>query len=101
MKRVDMSHMKDSEIADALTEVRILASVRHRNVCAFLEAFVEKGRELVLVLDFCDGGDLGQIVENARKCRRLLGEPKIWNYVVQRGRGVHPRGGKTRADTPT
>jgi NIMA (never in mitosis gene a)-related kinase len=47
MKRVNISHMKDAEIGDALTEIRVLASVRHRNVVPFLESFVEKGRELV------------------------------------------------------
>ncbi|KAH8072299.1 serine/threonine kinase [Aureococcus anophagefferens] len=83
MKRVNISHMKDAEIGDALTEIRVLASVRHRNVVPFLESFVEKGRELVLVLDFCDGGDLAAVVEQARKARRLLGEAKIWHYAVQ------------------
>ena len=89
MKRVDISRLKDSEIADALTEIRVLASIRHRNVCAFLEAFVERGRELVMVLDFCDGGDLATVVESARKARRLLGEAKIWNYAVQIIDGLH------------
>ncbi|KAH8070259.1 serine/threonine kinase [Aureococcus anophagefferens] len=102
MKRVNISHMKDAEIGDALTEIRVLASVRHRNVVPFLESFVEKGRELVLVLDFCDGGDLAAVVEQARKARRLLGEAKIWHYAVQLVDGLrYPPGRQKRATCPT
>lgn len=32
MKRINISNLSKNEIADALTEVRILASVRHRNI---------------------------------------------------------------------
>ena len=102
MKRVNISHMKDAEIGDALTEIRVLASVRHRNVVPFLESFVEKGRELVLVLDFCDGGDLAAVVEQARKARRLLGEAKIWHYAVQLVDGLrYPPGRQKSATCPT
>ena len=35
MKRVKLSGMPDIEVADALNEVRVLASVKHANVCGF------------------------------------------------------------------
>ncbi|KAJ1462190.1 kinase-like domain-containing protein, partial [Pelagophyceae sp. CCMP2097] len=83
MKRVDISKLSPKEVDDALTEVRILASVRHRNVVSFLEAFVERARELIMVLDFCDAGDLSQQIDLHRNQRRYLPEARIWHYLIQ------------------
>ena len=39
LKRVKIGKMSKREIQDALNEIRFLASIRHRNVVGFLEAF--------------------------------------------------------------
>ncbi|EOD31441.1 serine/threonine protein kinase, partial [Emiliania huxleyi CCMP1516] len=40
-----------------LSEVRLLASIRHDNVVGYLESFIEAG-SLHIVMELCDGGDL-------------------------------------------
>ena len=40
LKRVKIGKMSKREIQDALNEIRFLASIRHRNVVGFLEAFL-------------------------------------------------------------
>ena len=42
LKRVKMSKLSDKEQANALNEVRILASIRHPNVVTYKEAFFEE-----------------------------------------------------------
>ena len=42
LKKVKMSKLSDKEKENALNEVRILASVRHKSLCAFNEAFVDE-----------------------------------------------------------
>ena len=68
--------MPDIEVADALNEVRVLASVKHQNVCGFLEAFCESS-ELVVIIDFCERGDLSQRIDRAKRGRRLIEEGQI------------------------
>lgn len=41
LKKVKMGNLSEKEKQNALNEVRILASLRHRNVIAYKEAFVD------------------------------------------------------------
>jgi NIMA (never in mitosis gene a)-related kinase len=41
LKRVKMSGLSDKEKENAINEVRILASIKHKNVISYKEAFIE------------------------------------------------------------
>ena len=42
LKKVKMGKLSDKEKENALNEVRILASIKHKNICAYHEAFVDE-----------------------------------------------------------
>ena len=42
LKKVKMGKLTDKEKENALNEVRILASIRHKSICSFHEAFVDE-----------------------------------------------------------
>ena len=42
LKKVKMGKLSDKEKENALNEVRILASIRHTNICAYHEAFIDE-----------------------------------------------------------
>ena len=44
---------------------------------------MERGRELLIVLDLCDNGDLNGQIEQHRKVRSYIPEGRVWNYVIQ------------------
>jgi serine/threonine protein kinase len=44
MKRVKIGKMGKKEVSDALNEIRFLASIRHKNIVGFLEAFLGTSR---------------------------------------------------------
>lgn len=50
-----------------MNEVRILASIQHPNVVAYKEAFIEEEKNLCIIMEYADDGDLYQkIVEHQR-----------------------------------
>eukprot|EP00601_Ochromonadales_sp_CCMP2298_P000851 CAMPEP_0173168290 /NCGR_PEP_ID=MMETSP1141-20130122/63_1 /TAXON_ID=483371 /ORGANISM="non described non described, Strain CCMP2298" /LENGTH=314 /DNA_ID=CAMNT_0014089983 /DNA_START=114 /DNA_END=1053 /DNA_ORIENTATION=+ len=84
MKRVKINKMSKKEIADALNEIRFLASIRHKNVVGFLEAFLENNEtELCIVMEYCGCGDLAQKVERYKRKRQYIDEKVIWKYLIQ------------------
>eukprot|EP01017_Pseudomicrothorax_dubius_P006865 TRINITY_DN12041_c0_g1_i1.p1 TRINITY_DN12041_c0_g1~~TRINITY_DN12041_c0_g1_i1.p1 ORF type:complete len:487 (+),score=92.05 TRINITY_DN12041_c0_g1_i1:45-1505(+) len=89
LKRVKMDGLSDKERANALNEVRILASIRHPNVVCYKEVFIEEEtNSLCIVMEFADDGDLyGRIVQ-AQKKGQLLPEAEIWRTFVQMVRGL-------------
>lgn len=84
LKRVKIGKMSKKEVSDALNEIRFLASIRHKNVVGFLEAFLENNEtELCIVMEYCGCGDLSAKVERYKKRRQLIEEAVIWRYVIQ------------------
>jgi NIMA (never in mitosis gene a)-related kinase len=84
LKRVKINKMSKKEIADALNEIRFLASIRHKNIVGFLEAFLENNEtELCIVMEYCGCGDLAQKVERYKRRRQYIDEDVIWRYLIQ------------------
>lgn len=52
-----MGSLGEKEKANALNEVRILASIEHPNIISYKESFFD-GNNLCVVMELCDGGDL-------------------------------------------
>jgi NIMA (never in mitosis gene a)-related kinase len=42
LKKVKMGKLSDKEKDNALNEVRILASIQHKSICAYHEAFIDE-----------------------------------------------------------
>ena len=84
LKRVKINKMSKKEIADALNEIRFLASIRHKNIVGFLEAFLESDEtELCIVMEYCGCGDLAQKVDRYKRRRQYIDETAIWRYLIQ------------------
>ncbi len=84
LKRVKISKMSKKEIADALNEIRFLASIRQKNIVGFLQAFLENNdTELCIIMEYCGCGDLSQKVERYKRKRQYIDEQVIWKYLIQ------------------
>ena len=68
MKKVKMGKLTGKEKDNSLNEVRILASVNHVNVIGYKEAFFEDASNtLCVVMEYADGGDLLQLINEHKK----------------------------------
>lgn len=83
LKKVKIGALSDKEKNNALNEVRILASVKHPNVIAYKEAFIdEDSKSLCLILEYANGGDLFQTITKYQKMKDLLDEKDIWKIFI-------------------
>ncbi len=90
LKRVKINKMSKKEISDALNEIRFLASVRHKNIVGFLEAFLENNEtELCIIMEYCGCGDLAQKVERYKRRKTYIDEDVIWRYLIQSLKALH------------
>lgn len=59
MKKVKLAQLSTKEKENALNEIRILASVCHKNVIGYKEAFFDEfTNELCIIMELANGGDL-------------------------------------------
>ena len=59
MKKVKLMALSHREKENSLNEIRILASIEHKNIIGYKEAFFDEGTNMLcIVMEIADGGDL-------------------------------------------
>ncbi len=90
LKKVSLKSLKNKEMENALNEIRILASIKNRNIIGYKEAFIEKKTgDLCIVMDFAGGGDLSQKIKECKKLKKRIPEALIIKYFYQLTVALH------------
>ena len=84
MKRVKIGGLTKKELENSFNEVRLLASLNHKNVIGYREAFYDqKSKTLNIVMEYADDGDLSTKIKLAKKKQAFFEEAKIWSTLIQ------------------
>ena len=51
---------------NALSEKQVMSQICHRNVCKYIDSFVESGNKLCLIMEYADKGDLNQYLQRLK-----------------------------------
>ena len=90
MKRVKLSQLEKKEKENALNEVRILASIDHKNIIGYKEAFFDdKSKTLNIVMEYADGGDLNSKIKEIKQKKLFFEEKQIWSTLIQILQGLN------------
>ncbi|CAL6051499.1 Kinase [Hexamita inflata] len=82
MKVIAISNMKQTERAEALREAEVLKQFDHPNIVKYVATFMDK-RNLYIVMEYADGGDIHQLIEDQKKSGVPMPEDQIMFYFVQ------------------
>ncbi|XP_033608128.1 uncharacterized protein LOC111866412 isoform X2 [Cryptotermes secundus] len=82
IKRINFSRMTEQEKNEAMREVEVLAKLQHPYIVAYKESF-EYGKNLYIVMDYCEGGDLYTKIREYAQKERYFSEDIILNWFVQ------------------
>ncbi|CAL6059320.1 Kinase [Hexamita inflata] len=74
--------MKQTERAEALREAEVLKQFDHPNIVKYVDTFMDK-RNLYIVMEYADGGDIHQLIEDQKKSGVPMPEDQIMFYFVQ------------------
>jgi NIMA (never in mitosis gene a)-related kinase len=89
LKKVSMAPLSTKERENALNEVRILASIKHPNVVAYKEAFIEEAEQsLCIVMEYADDGDVYQKIVQLQKSKAHFEEDDVWKIFIGMCRGL-------------
>lgn len=76
--------MTERDRRQIVSEVNILRTLHHENVVRYEERFVDtENGILYIVMELCDGGDLGTIIKRCRRSGTSLPEDTVWAYFAQ------------------
>eukprot|EP00746_Dinoflagellata_sp_MGD_P125244 gnl/MRDRNA2_/MRDRNA2_59976_c0_seq1.p1 gnl/MRDRNA2_/MRDRNA2_59976_c0~~gnl/MRDRNA2_/MRDRNA2_59976_c0_seq1.p1 ORF type:complete len:391 (+),score=54.73 gnl/MRDRNA2_/MRDRNA2_59976_c0_seq1:89-1261(+) len=82
MKEIDVGRMDRKERQVAENEVKCLSAVKHPYIVRYWESFME-GRFLCIVMDYCEGGDLFQLVQHHKQRGRPIPESNVIQWFTQ------------------
>ena len=80
IKQIPLFGLTPQEIKEVKTEANILSQIKSIYVVKFFDSF-EENNILNIVMEYCDGGDLEQLIENKKKFP--LEEDLIWKIFIQ------------------
>ena len=90
MKRVKIIQLQEKEKQNALNEIRILASLNHKNIIGYKEAFFdEETQTLNIIMEYANDGDLSTKIKYNLKNGLIFRENIIWSYIIQILEGIN------------
>ncbi|CAD6886423.1 unnamed protein product [Tilletia laevis] len=95
-KELNFERMSERDRKQIVAEVNILRTLGHDNIVKYEERFVDKDRGILyIVMEYCEGGDLGSVIKRYRRSDSYLQEETVWCYLAQMTRALdacHYRG---------
>lgn len=77
IKKINTAKMNEKEIQATLGEAKILELLNHPNIIRFREIYKNSKREVCLVMDYADGGDLAKLIKDHKEQNLKLKESLI------------------------
>ena len=83
-KELNYGVMSEKEKQQIVSEVNILRELNHANIVKYFDRIIDKQRaKIYIIMEYCDGGDLQQLIRRCRKTQDSIGEDFIWKVLSQ------------------
>ena len=83
-KEISYGKMKEKEKQQLVSEVNILRELRHPNIVKYYDRIIDKANsKLYIVMEYCEKGDLGQLIKKCNRDKDFLSEDVIWKIFMQ------------------
>ncbi|KAF5209069.1 Protein kinase domain family protein [Clavispora lusitaniae] len=89
-KEIEYTSMNNQEKNHIISELRILRELDHPNIVRYLRHDHLPGKKAIHIYqEYCDGGDLGKVIQTFKKNKESVPEEFIWEVMVQMLLALH------------
>ncbi|GAM18256.1 hypothetical protein SAMD00019534_014310 [Acytostelium subglobosum LB1] len=83
-KEIFYGEMKEKEKQLLVNEVNILQKLKHPNIVRYYDRIIDKNAsKIYIIMEFCTGGDLSQLISKCKNESIFIDEEVIWRTLVQ------------------
>jgi NIMA (never in mitosis gene a)-related kinase len=76
--------MNERQKQQLINEVNILKDLKHENIVKYYDKVLDKrNTTLYIIMEYCAGGDLSQVINKCKETDRFISEDEIWNILMQ------------------
>jgi len=99
-KELDYGTMSDSEKQLLVSEVNLLRELKHDNIVRYHDRIIDKDTtKIYIIMEYCEGGDLAQLVNKHKKERKFIEETFVWKVLHQLSSALQECHSCTKAST--
>ena len=70
---MDYGSMSEAEKQMLVSEVNLLRELKHKHIVRYYDRVVDKSHTTIyIIMEYCEGGDLGSIISKCRKERYFM-----------------------------
>lgn len=81
-KEIRISHLDDKQREGALAESEVLKMMKHCNIIAYIDSYLE-GPRMYIIMEYADGGDLAEKIKERKEEEAHFAERDIMFIFVQ------------------
>lgn len=83
-KGMNYDELDDEKCDSLISEISVLRQLQHPNIVQYYHHLVNReAKSIYIVMECCDGGDLAQLIQQARMQRQRFEEQYIWRVLFQ------------------
>ena len=76
--------MAEKEKQQLVAEVNILRELKHPNIVRYYDRIIDKQKaKIYIVMEYCEGGDMGQLIKKCKRNNDYIAEDVIWKIFMQ------------------
>jgi NIMA (never in mitosis gene a)-related kinase len=82
--------MSEKEKEQIVSEVNILRELKHPNIVRYYDRIIDKKHSRIyIIMEYCEGGDLNQLIKRCKKTGEFIAEDIIWKIFTQVLLAIH------------
>jgi NIMA (never in mitosis gene a)-related kinase 2 len=83
-KQIQYGSMKEKEKQQLINEVNILRDLKHENIVRYYDKILDKkNTTLYIIMEYCSGGDLSQVIQKCKQEGKVIPEDELWTMFMQ------------------
>ena len=82
IKQIPLFNLTQEEISNVKLEAKILKTINSKYVVKYYDSFLENNH-LNIVMEYCNGGDLGQYINSHKNKNEKISEELIWLIFIK------------------
>ena len=89
-KELNYGKMDEKEKHHIVSEVNILRELHHPNIVKYHDRIIDKKQaKIYIVMEYCQGGDLSQLIKRCKRNNEYINEDVIWKIFTQIALALH------------
>ena len=83
-KEIDYGKMEEKDKHHIISEINILRELHHPNIVKYYDRIIDKkNTKIYIMMEYCSGGDIGNLIKRCKKNKELIEEDIILKIFTQ------------------